>query len=96
MNEKFSKLDQTRAALRIIYLVMYGYEVTQTELANGLKKQGVGARALGSSLDTLHEIGLIKTESEIRDGTRVKITSLTKEGIKITKLVEKIYDALLE
>jgi DNA-binding PadR family transcriptional regulator len=94
MSKKLYKLDETKAGLRILYLLLGNMKFTQSELQNHLKEQGVGATALGSSLEVLHKLGLVVTKPEIRNGNQVKLTYLTEDGTSVAEKVRTINNQL--
>ena len=94
MNEDFNKLDKSKAGLRILHLLLGNMEFTQSELQRHVHEQGVGARAFKSSLEILHELGLVVTQPKIRKGNQVKVTYLTEYGDTIAASVNRIYNDL--
>ncbi len=94
MNRYFNSLDESKGGLRLLYILWGNLEFTQSELRSQVKKLGVGGTAFKTSLDRLHQFGLVVTRTEIRNGTQVKLTSLTEHGNTIAVSVSKLYSDL--
>jgi len=89
--DPLSKLDASRAALRVLLFI---YEHEGTNLTNVIKgTPHAGQKAIYSALETLLELGLIREEFEKRAGGERKFF-MTDRGRQVAMLLVEIKNIL--
>ena len=92
MNNAFNRLDDGKATLRILIMLISGLELaSRGQLEAALDRSGVGRSAFYSSLKVLSELGLI---FEVRKRVNCKnllFTELTEKGVKVVKAIDELY-----
>ena len=89
------RLDEERGTLRLILTLAYNQvPLTRLEYMNGADEVGVGRTAFYSGIRTLMELGLVEETYETREGKRVILSGLTKDGWAVAKLLREIDEML--
>jgi len=92
MNHAFSRLDDGKASLRILYYLYNGAELaSRGQLEAALAESGVGRSAFYSSLGVLSELGLIFEVRKRVGGKNLLFTELTEKGNKVVTAIDELY-----
>ena len=92
MNNAFNRLDDGKATLRILIMLISGLELaSRGQLEAALDRSGVGRSAFYSSLKVLSELGLIFEVRKRVNGKNLLFTELTEKGVKVVKAIDELY-----
>ena len=95
MNQVFCSLDDGKATLRILFVLLNGAGIaSRGQLEETLGRSGVGRSAFYSSLKVLKELELIFEVRKRVKGKNLLFTELTEKGEIVVKAIDELYTVI--